>query len=127
MGEVAVREESFRAGIYAGDADGTRLTPYDVAYLFELEEIVLLSKDNTEMVGVIRDAFMGIVDCGYTIARLVPPFAFDTSWGPVIITFLFEVGRNMQLKYDNCINLFSLAKRELLFFRRDSQACPSSS
>ena len=122
-----MREESFRAGIHAGDADGTRFTAYDVAYLFEFKEIVLLSKDNTEMVGVFRDAFMGIVNRGYTIARLVPPFALDTWWGPVIITFLLEVGWRMQIKYDDCMSIFSRAKRELLRFRGDSQACPSSS
>ena len=122
-----MREESFRAGIYAGDMDGTRFTAYDVADVLELEEIVLLSKDNTEVVGVFRDAFMGIVYRGYTIARLVPLLAFDTSWGPVIITFLLKVGWRMQIKYDNCMSIFSRAKRELLCFRGDSQACPSSS
>ena len=106
VGDIAVREESFRAGIHAGDADGTRLTPYDVAYLLKLEEIVMLSRDNAEMVGVWCDAGMGIVDRGYTIARLVPPFAPNSLWGPVIITFLFEAGWSMQVEYDNCMCLF---------------------
>jgi hypothetical protein len=104
--EVAGREELLRVGIHSGNTDGTRFTAYDVAYLLKLEEIVMLSRDNAEMVGVWCDAGMSIVDCGYTIARLVPPFALDSLWGPVIITFLFEAGWSMQVEYDNCMCLF---------------------
>jgi len=90
--EVAGREESFRVGINAGNADGTGFTSHDVAYLLKLEEIVLRSKDNTEMVGVWCGAGVGTVDRGYTITGLVSPFALDALWGPVIVTFLLETG-----------------------------------
>jgi len=99
--EVTGREETLRVGIHAGNTLGTGFTPYDVAYLLKLEEIVLLSKDDTEMVGISRDAFMGIVDRGYAIARLVLPFAFDTLWSPVIVAFLLEAGWRMQIEYNN--------------------------
>lgn len=101
MKEVAGREEPLREGIHAGNALGTGFTPYDVAYLLKVEEIVWLSKYDTEMVGISRDAFMGIVDRGYTIARLVFPFAFDTLWSPVVVTFLLEAGWRMQIEYNN--------------------------
>jgi hypothetical protein len=99
--EVTGREEMLRKGIHARNALGTGFTPYDVAYLLELKEIVFISKDDTEMVGISRDASMGIVDGGYTIACLVFPFAFDTLWSPVIITLLLEAGRRMQVEYNN--------------------------
>jgi hypothetical protein len=97
-------------GIHSGNTDGTRFTPYDVAYLLKLEEIVMLSRDNAEVVGVWCNAGVGVVDRGYTIARLVPPFALDSLWGPVIITFLFEAGWSMQVEYDNCMSLFQPCK-----------------
>jgi len=123
--EVAGREEPFRKGINAGNADGTGFTSYGAAYVLKLEEIVLHSKDNTEMVGVWCDAGVGTIDRRYTIARLAFPFALDTLWGPVIIAFLLETGWRMQLKYNNCMNLFSRAKYKW-YCREDSQGCPNS-
>jgi len=61
MKEVAGREELLRMSIHAGNTDGKRFTVQGFAYLLELEEIVLIGKDKTKMVGVWRDAGVGLV------------------------------------------------------------------
>ena len=61
MKEVAGREELLRMSIHAGNTDGKRFTVQDFAYSLELEEIALIGKDKTKMVGVWRDAGVGLV------------------------------------------------------------------
>jgi hypothetical protein len=61
MKKIAGREELHRMSIHGGNTDGTGFTLHDMAYLFELEEIVLIGKDNTKMVGVWRDASVCLV------------------------------------------------------------------
>jgi hypothetical protein len=56
MREVVRREELLSMSIHKGNADGTRFTLHDVAYLLKLGEIVWISEDKTEMVGVWCDA-----------------------------------------------------------------------
>jgi hypothetical protein len=73
-----------------------------VAYLLELEEIILFDKNNTKVVGVLRDVGMGIVYRRNTVPRLVLPFAFDALLRTVIVTLLLEIGWGVQIEYDDC-------------------------
>src|SRR6266850_2836786 len=100
--EVALTEESYSLGFNARDADGTGFTLRDVAYLLELEEIILLGENDTKVVGILRDVGMGIVYRRNTVPRLVPPLAFDALWRTVIVTLLLEVGWCIQIEYDDC-------------------------
>jgi len=109
--EVALTEESYSLGFNARDADGTGFTLRDVAYLLELEEIILLGENDTKVVGILRDVGMGIVYRRNTVPRLVPPLAFDALWRTVIVTLLLEVGWCIQIEYDDCYRSTQRTKR----------------
>jgi hypothetical protein len=47
--------------IHAGNTDGAGFALHDLAYLLELEEIVLIGKDKTKVVGVWRDGGVRLV------------------------------------------------------------------
>src|SRR6267142_1766227 len=102
VNEVALGEESHSLGFNARNADGTGFTLHDMAYLLELEEIILFDENNTKVVGVLRDVSMGIVYRRNTVPRLVLPFAFDALWRTIIVTLLLEIGWCIQIEYDDC-------------------------
>ena len=99
--EVKLGKELHWYGIYTRNSDGARFTLCDVAYFFELDEILWVSEDDAQMVGVWCDEGVRIVKCGYTITRLVFPFALDTLRSPIVVTLLLEIWRSKQIEdYD---------------------------
>ena len=109
--EFALREESGRAGIHAGNSGRKGFTLRDVAYLLELGEIVRVSEENAQMMRVWSDAGMRGVNRRYTIACLEFAFALDALRSSTIVTFLLEVGRCMQIEYnDYCGSALSYAR-----------------
>lgn len=112
--ELAGGEESHRLGINARNPNGTWFTLHDVTYLLEVEEIILFEKDNSEVVGVLRNVGVGIVYRTYTVPRLVSSLVFDALWNVIIVTFLFKGGWRIQIEYDDCNGFtFSCTKRWL--------------
>jgi hypothetical protein len=110
--ELAGAEELLSLGINTPNAGGTGFTLRDVAYLLELEEIVLFDKDNSEVVCIVRYVGMGIVYRRYTVTSLVFPLAFGTLWNAAVVTFLFKTGWRIQIEYDVCDeSTFSSMKR----------------
>jgi hypothetical protein len=100
--ELAVGEESHGLGVNARNANRTWFTFHDVAYLLEVEQIAVFDEDNSEVVGVLRDAGVSIVYRRYTAPPLELPFAFDALWRTVIVTPFLEIGWRIQIEYDDC-------------------------
>ena len=112
LNEVAMREKSHVAGLHAGYAGGTGFTLCDMTYLFEFEEVVRVSKKNTQMMCVWSDAGMRWVNRRYAIARLEFAFALDTLRSPTVVAFLLKVWRCTQIKYNDCCDsILSCAER----------------
>ena len=110
--ELARGEKSHRLGINATNANGTWSTLHNAAYVLELEEIVLFEKNNSEVVGILRDVAVGIVYRRYTVPRLVISLVFDAIWNAVIVTSLLKNGWRIQIEYDDCNGFpFSCTKR----------------
>jgi len=61
-----------------------------MTYLLELDEIVLIDKKDTYMVGIWSDGSVQVVNGMYSIACLVFSLAHDTLWNTIIVTFLLK-------------------------------------
>jgi hypothetical protein len=77
------------------NSDGAGFTFRDDEYLLKLFEVIRVGEEDAEMVGIRRDAGVGVVKCADPVARLISPLAFDTLRCAIVVTLLLKVWRSM--------------------------------